>query len=431
LATSCGRLLLVLLAGLALPGCRRPRPAPGPLAVRDDAGRTVELARPARRVVALIPSVNETLLALGAGDRVIARTDYDRDVRLARLPSVGGGLTPNIEWLAARRPDLVVAWPDERARAVVSRLEAVGVPVFAARVESLGDAYRTTLELGRLLGLERRADTLVTRWRAALDSVRVQATAEPPTRVLYLIGLDPPEVAGRGTFVDELLRIAGGRNVFEDVPLWPTVSLEDAIRRDPDVVVLSVYERSQDLVARFRTAAGWRDLRAVRAGRVFWIDPDLANRPGPRAPIAARALFQALHPSLAGGRGSGRARTAERMSGRVDERTNPDNATAPGSVGVPAPPVLFHATTRSPASHPASGHRETRAPAPRLPGRPGGQAAPRISGTTGERAVAACGAVVGRPRMPRWPRVRSSAHPLLHSAIRVLDPDHARLPVGV
>jgi iron complex transport system substrate-binding protein len=328
LATSRGRLpaALLCLLSAAAPGCRRdgPPPAATPIAVTDDAGRALRLARPAERVVALVPSVNETLLALGAGRRIVARSDYDHAPELARLPSVGGGLTPNVEWLAANRPDLVVAWPDERSRAVVDRLETVGVPVYAARVETLADADRTTRNLGTLLGLRAAADTLVARLHGRLDAVRRRAAAQPAPRVLYLIGLDPPEVAGGGTFVDELLRIAGGRNVFGDLRLWPTVGLEEIVRRDADVVILAVSGQrgdGADAAARLRATPGWSGLRAVRSGRVVALDPDLVNRPGPRSGEAAEQLFAALHPgATAQTPGAGRTDTATRRHGDTASR---------------------------------------------------------------------------------------------------------------
>lgn len=323
LATSSRRALAFLsLPLLAGGGCRHAdAPAASALSVSDDAGRTVRLAQPAHRIIALIPSVNEVFVALGAQGRVLARSDYDREPALARLPSVGGGLTPNVEWIAAQRPDLVVAWPDERSRAVVGRLEAVGVRVYAARIETLTDAYRTTLKLGYLLGLERRADTLVARLRTELATVSRRAQALPAPRVLYLIGLDPPEVAGGGTFVDELLHITGGRNVFQDLRLWPTVSLEEIVRRDPDVVVLAVFGQGVDAATRLRAAPGWSALRAVRAGRVVVLDPFLANRPGPHAPDVARQLFRALHPGM----------SAEGESGGVGEAESQAFAAASGA----------------------------------------------------------------------------------------------------
>ncbi len=364
MATSRGRLPAALLCLLwAAPGCRRdtPPPAASPIAATDDAGRAVRLPRPARRVVSLIPSINETLLALGARDRIVARSDYDHAPELARLPSVGGGLTPNVEWLAASRPDLVVAWPDERSRVVVGRLETVGVAVYAARVETLADADRTTRNLGTLLGLRGAADTLVARLHGRLDAVRRRAAAQPAPRVLYLIGLEPPEVAGGGTFVDELLHIAGGRNVFGDLRLWPTVGLEEIVRRDADVVILAVYgQRGDDAgaAARLRATPGWSGLHAVRSGRVVALDPDLVNRPGPRAAEAAEKLFAALHPSATahsisaarqmGGWGDGGNRVSQR-AGASDATVSPQVQPAPSAAGVtpsPHPPIAPSAGLR-------------------------------------------------------------------------------------
>ncbi|MBX6366249.1 MAG: ABC transporter substrate-binding protein [Gemmatimonadetes bacterium] len=280
--------------------CGRDRADAAPAAVRvtDDAGRTVALPHAARRVVALIPSVNETILALGAGDRLVARTDYDREPELARLPSVGGGLTPSIEWLVARHPDLVVAWPDRGSRAVVARLAEAGVPVYVARVEGVEDGFRTAANLGRLLGISRRADSLVAALRRDIDRVRAAVAARPAPSVLYLIGTDPPMAAAEGTAGTDLLAIANGRNAFADARVAAQqVSVEEVIRRNPDVVLVAQYEAG-DPVGRLRSRPGWRSLPAVRNGRVFALDPDLFNRPGPRIAEAARRLAALLHPDV-------------------------------------------------------------------------------------------------------------------------------------
>lgn len=290
------------LLALAPPasGCGRDRAGavPAAVTVTDDAGRTVALPHPAHRIVALIPSVNETLLALGAGDRLVARTDYDAEPELARLPSVGGGLTPSIEWLAARRPDLVVAWPDRGSRAVVARLEGVGVPVYVARVEGMEDGFRTTANLGRLLGLPGRADSLVAALRRRIAAVHGAVAARPAPSVLYLIGTDPPMAAAAGTSGTDLLAIANGRNAFADARVAAQqISVEEVIRRDPDIVLVAQYEAG-DPLGRLRTLPGWRSLPAVRQGRVFALDPDLFNRPGPRSAEAARRLAVLLHPGV-------------------------------------------------------------------------------------------------------------------------------------
>jgi iron complex transport system substrate-binding protein len=268
---------------------------PAPLSVSDPAGRVVTLDAPARRVVAMMPAVNEWIVAMGAADRLVARTDYDDDPALADLPSVGGGLTPSVEWLAARRPDLVVAWPDAPSRSLVSRLEALDVAVYTAPVESLAGALQVPADLGVLLGLEPAAARAIAEVESGLDSVRAAVAGRDRPGVLYLIGLDPLMAAGPGTFIDELLTLAGGRNVLHDLDiLWPRISLEEVVRRAPDVVIVaSVAVR--DPAALLADRPGWREVPAILAGAVHAVDPDRMNRPGPYLDEAAALLAAILH----------------------------------------------------------------------------------------------------------------------------------------
>lgn len=294
--TLVGPAIALVLAGACADAA--PRDEVAAITVVDDAGRTVRLAAPAARLVSLVPSVTEGIVALGAADRLVARTDYDTDPALAGLPSVGRGLTPNLEWLAARRPELVIAWPDARSRSVVERLAAVGVPVYGARVESLADLSRTIMNLGRLLAREAAADSLDRRFAAELDAVRRAVAGRPRVGVAYLVSLEPPIVSGPGTFIHELLETAGAENVFADAhALWPQVGLEQLVARQPEAVVVAQGEVSGAQLRRLRAAPGWRDLAAIRAGRLLEVDVDLFNRPGPRLPEAARRLAAWLHPS--------------------------------------------------------------------------------------------------------------------------------------
>lgn len=270
--------------------------APG-VSVTDPAGRTVTLDAPARRVVSMMPAMTEWIIAMGAADRLVARTDYDHHPDLDTLPSVGGGLTPSIEWLAARRPDLVVAWPDAPSRSVVSRLEQVGIPVYTAPVQSVADALAAARDLGTLLGHRDAAERAVAEVRAGLDAVRADVAGRERPEVLYLIGMDPLMAAGPGTFVDELLAVAGGRNVLHDVDiLWPQLSLEEVVRRAPEVVIVGSV-RAGDPAALLRDRAGWRQIPAVRRGAVHAVDPDRINRPGPHLHEAAARLARLIHPA--------------------------------------------------------------------------------------------------------------------------------------
>ena len=285
-------LLLVLL--LAACAEKAPQTEPKNISVTDDAGRAVQLTAPAQRVVSLMPTVTDLLIAMNAQDRLIARTDYDTDKRLAHLPSLGGGLTPSIEWLVSQKPDLVISWPDQGSRSLVNRLASVNIPVYSARSESIEDTHRILKQIGELLGLQAKTDSLSNSIRLALDSVRSSTVNKPQVKVAYVVGVDPPMIAASGTFIDELITIAGGRNLFPELKLWPQVNLEELVQRDPDVIVLAD-TNTDEPVAALKRLAGWRELRAVREGRVYRVSPFFFNRSGPTMPQAARELARFFH----------------------------------------------------------------------------------------------------------------------------------------
>jgi iron complex transport system substrate-binding protein len=253
--------------------------------------------RPAQRIISLIPSVTETIVALGAADRLVARSEFDHDPALAHLPSVGEGLTPSLEQLTLLHPDLVVAWPADPARSVLGRLEDLGIAIYAPEIQSLNDIRRTTSELGGLLDLGIAADSLIAAIDAGLEEVRRAVAGRERPEVFYVVWYDPPTTASTGTYINELIEIAGGTNMFADAPgLWPLVSLEEVIRRNPDVVLLAQTVENLIDVETLRSAPGWRELAAVRDGYVLQIDANLYNRPGPRVTEAARDLALVLHP---------------------------------------------------------------------------------------------------------------------------------------
>lgn len=277
------------------PGARATR-AGEATAVRvvDDAGDTLALLSPARRIVSLVPSVTGTIVSLGAADRLIARTRYDLDPALAELPSLGGGLDPSIEGIVALRPDLVIAWNARDDRVLVPRLRAAGIPVYVAEIQDTTAVFATFERVGALLGAPDRADSVAGALRDTFAAVMADVPPGPRPTALYLIAEDPPRTAGPGTFIGQAIEIAGAVPAFPELAEdWPTVALEAVMARNPDVIVLPV---GADLPARDALAGrpGWRDLAAVREGRVVEIDADLLARPGPDLGRAARVLREGL-----------------------------------------------------------------------------------------------------------------------------------------
>ncbi len=209
-----------------------------PLVLQDDGGREVVLESEPLRVVSLVPSATGILQALGWGERLVGRTDYDLDPSLAHLPSVGGGLQPSLERLVSLEPDLVVVFEGEQDRATPAALAAAGIPHLSVRPDTIGDIRRMIRTLSRAVDEEEEGERVVALLERDLDRVRRLVASEPPVRVAFLLGGDPPWVAGRGTFLDELLDIAGGLNVFGDTgPLYTPVSVEEVIRRQPELLL--------------------------------------------------------------------------------------------------------------------------------------------------------------------------------------------------
>lgn len=271
--------------------------ADGSVSAIDDVGREVRLAHPAQRLISLLPAGTETLFALGAGDRVVGRTRYDVDPRVAGLPSVGGGLDPSLEAILALRPDLVLAFETASTSKVRTRLEALGIPVYAIQTQDTADIFRNVRVLGHLVGREAAADSVQRAIRAQLDSVRASVPSGPRPRVLYVASVDPPMMAGARSYIAELLGVAGAAPVSPAVAgeaFWPQISLEALIRQQPDVLMLPVGEDPTASVDRLRAEPGWRDLRAVQEGRVAVVSADLMNRPGPNIGESARRMRQAL-----------------------------------------------------------------------------------------------------------------------------------------
>ena len=209
-----------------------------PIRVVDDAGSGIELYAPPERILSLVPSATEILLALGQDARLVGRTDYDTEARVAHLPSVGGGLRPSIERIVDLDPDLVVRFRAESDPATPRRLDASGIAHAAIRPDRIEDIGRIIRLLGTMVGEEARADSLRRATERDLERARREAGGRRPARVALLVGGDPPTVAGPATFLSELLSAAGGRNVFPDLgALYAPISLEEILVREPDVIL--------------------------------------------------------------------------------------------------------------------------------------------------------------------------------------------------
>jgi iron complex transport system substrate-binding protein len=262
----------------------------------DDLERRITLRSTPRRIVSLAPSITESLFAIGAGHQVVGVTDYcDYPEEVRQKERVGGMTNPGIETIVSLNPDLIILSMEGNVRQDFERLTGLGIPVFVTNPRTLGGIFKSIADIGRLTGRPSSAAAVLGRLRHRADSLAAIARTGTGVRLLFLVSLRPLMVAGGRTFLDELIRLAGGRNLAATSGSgYPTYSRETVVRDAPDVIL-----HMEDEVRDIRTLLGlfpeWKAIPALRTGRVFRINPDLVSRPGPRAVEGLDTLVRILN----------------------------------------------------------------------------------------------------------------------------------------
>jgi iron complex transport system substrate-binding protein len=240
-----------------------------------------------RRVVSLNPSLTAMALALGARAQLVGVDDFSarQEPAVTQLPRVGGLYDPSLEAVVALRPDLVMLVPSAEQRGFQERLAALGISRFVADPVSYDDVLATIAAVGVQLGREREADLRVAALRAARARAEAESAGRPRVRALLVLQRDPLFVAGRGSFVDDMLRAAGAQNLGAELAgAWPRAAREWLLAAQPDVLIDSTDE--PEPAAEFW--ARWPSLRA----RVVTLPADAVTLPGPHLD-AALALLEA------------------------------------------------------------------------------------------------------------------------------------------
>jgi len=296
-------LFLIFLALTASAACRNgtARERRPSLVVTDDLQKSVVLDRPARRIASLAPAYTEILFAVGCGDRIVvrdSRSDFPAEV--SRRPATDGMSLPT-EHILSFRPDLVLVYQANPAR--LDTLLRSGTAVASFDPRSFVQIEETVRKLGVLCGNTAQAEKVVSSMRSTLEDVRRRVgRLEKPLVYAEVDGSDParPWTAGPGSYVNEIIELAGGANLAHDLgQSWGVLSQEEIIRRDPEVILIvgTGTDRAGDPAARFRERPGWDRIRAVARSRVVDDIPEaLLSRPGPRLAEGLRALARELHP---------------------------------------------------------------------------------------------------------------------------------------
>ncbi len=270
----------------------------------DALGRSVKIATKPMRIVSLAPSVTEILFAIGAGSQVVGRTKFcTYPPEAASLPTIGGfsAKSISVEAILDLEPDLVVAGSRSQ-QDVVAALEAQGIPVFTLAPESLADIETGIQTLGEITGNAASAQTLVETMQTRIAAVTAKVKTIPTEkrlRVFYEVWHEPLTTTSRSTFIGELLTLAGGVNIFNDLTeTYPKVSAEQIIESDPQVILGPSSHSDQLTAAVISARPGWQKLAAVKSGAIYIVDAETISRAGPRVVDALESIVGVLYPEL-------------------------------------------------------------------------------------------------------------------------------------
>lgn len=307
-----GTLFLATLLFLSMIGCT---PAPGtetaglhspkapgsvkyPIHLKDQAGNPITIEKQPERVVSLIPSNTEIAFALNLNKEIVgvtANDDYPAEVK--NLPKVGDWQI-NVEKVVELKPDLVLA-NSANGQETIDQLKKLGLKVIVLDAKSINDVYQSISIVAQATNRTREADQLIARMEKAKRDIYTKVASIPEEkRVKVWVEIDPTlYTAGGDTFMNELVTLAGGKNVAADLKGWPQVSAEQVVTWNPDVII-STYGGEKEILGR----KGWATVSAVKNQRVYAVDTNLTSRPGPRIIEGVEQIAAALYPDQFGGK---------------------------------------------------------------------------------------------------------------------------------
>jgi iron complex transport system substrate-binding protein len=261
----------------------------------DEMGRKVVVPDHPHRVICLMPTVTDTVFALGSGDAVVGISDYTKYPAAALTkPSVGDLIKPSIETILSLHPDLVIGMQPKGPMEVTDQLERAGIPIFLVSPHGIAGIFHSIESVGLALNRTPQADALTHSLQQRVDAVRTRTKGLPAPRVFMPIWYDPITTIGKNAFITEVIEAAGGRSVTDDLSTeWPQISMEVVLERAPDALLLVRGGKTTLKVLQDRP--GWSSMTAIKAHRAYYVD-DRINFASPVAIDALEDLAKQFHP---------------------------------------------------------------------------------------------------------------------------------------
>ncbi len=294
--------LIIVIVIAATAACTGTQSGQGKITITDDAGRQVHLDSVPTRIVSHVPSITETIFALGLGDKLVADDEYSDYPEAAKTkPKIGGYFTPNIEEIVAMKPDLVLT--DGEVPDLIPKLDSLGIPIAVINPKDINGILTDIDLLGNITGTQKAAEELTSEMKNRINAVVNAVSGAPRPSVFYVFDATDttkPWTAGPGSFVDSLINMAGGTNVAASASgPWIQFNMEELVNANPDIILVdSSHGTAAISPAQLEQLPGWQDLKAVKENHVYTIDGDLVNRSGPRIVQGLEEIAKILHPDL-------------------------------------------------------------------------------------------------------------------------------------
>ncbi len=291
---------LAVLALSLLTGCKQRNSVPQTSQTRaftDELGREVRINFPPQRILSLAPSVTEDLFALELGNRIAGVTSYcDFPEEAKTKEKVGDTLNPNAERIIALKPDLVIITTASQLERLSRQLGELNIPVYVTNPRTVREVIVSIRKLGAATGAEARAKEIADEMERRIATVESRVNGLPKPRVLYVLQTGPLITAGRNTFINDLILLAGGQSITGDERAdYPQLSRETAIARAPEVIVAPA-SHGTDFVKEGDLRRDFAATPAIRLNRIVKVNADWVDRPGPRIVEGLEQLAQGLHP---------------------------------------------------------------------------------------------------------------------------------------
>ena len=265
----------------------------------DDLGRKLFLAKAPTRVISLAPSITEILYAIGLNDEIVGVTEFcDYPPVALQKPKIGYA-QPNIEAIVALQPDLVLA-PRAFLRAeLLAKLEQLKIPTFVVDPESFEEIPSRIQTVGRILNRSSSADGVASTMRQRIASVRSKMEGIGRVRVLYVLNSQPLITVGPGSYLDQVINVAGGANIAAGTTVpYPHFSMEAVLKEDPEIIIFPIGMAEGIPLSEQQEWLRWTSVSAVKQGRLHQIPANVLNRPGPRIVDGLEALARIIHPEV-------------------------------------------------------------------------------------------------------------------------------------